>query len=212
MDESWREVLAPHELRINAILRKVSEDEFLPDKELVFRAFRMPAEQVRVIILGQDPYPTTGMAEGLAFSVPSNVRPLPPSLRNIFTEYESDLGFKRPSHGNLGSWEAEGVLLLNQILTVKPGVPLSHKGLGWEEVTSAALTKLARRGIPIIAWGAHAQRAAISSGFAMEQIISSPHPSPLSAYRGFFGSCPFSKVNKRLQATGGRAIDWRIEE
>ena len=210
IDQSWHQVLAPLEHRITFILEKLKNESFLPDEKLIFRALLLPADQVKAIILGQDPYPTPGMAEGLAFSVPETVEVLPPSLRNIFSEYQDDLSLARPTSGDLSQWGKQGVLLLNQILTVAPGQPLSHKDLGWQQVTDAVLAMLSRQGSPIICWDNRAYRAAVRAGFAGDQILASPHPSPLSAYRGFFGSKPFSRTNDYLREQDIEPIDWNL--
>ena len=210
MDNSWNEVIKPHSDRISAILETLSRAEFFPKQELIFKSLSLPRESVRVIIIGQDPYPSPGMAEGLAFSVPSAIpiKKLPPSLRNIFAEYESDLGFPPPTTGHLGNWVDNGVLLLNRILTVAPGAPLAHKGKGWEVITDSILRSLVPLDIPVIAWGKSAEQTARELGF--KHVLGSPHPSPLSAYRGFFGSQPFSKVNEILKKERMEPIDWRL--
>lgn len=212
MHNSWQNVLKPLRPQIDSLLRSLSEQDFAPASDQIFRALELPIDDVRVIILGQDPYPTKGMAEGLAFSVPPDVafNKLPPSLKNIFREYESDCGLPPPPHGHLGRWMESGVLLLNRILTVRIGAPLSHQGIGWESVTDLLLTELSHREIPIMAWGASAQRAALQTGFSAGQTFAAPHPSPLSAYRGFFGSRPFSQVNHYLHENGKAPIDWRL--
>ena len=212
MDSSWESILAPHRLLIQALLDRADSEESLPSRESIFRALELPRGQVRAIILGQDPYPTPGMAEGLAFSVPPSVSKLPASLRNILIEYGDDLSLPTPQSGHLGNWVSSGVLLLNRILTVRPGAPLSHQGLGWERVTDEILLALAKEAkpIPIICWGNYAQTAASRAGFSEEAIFASPHPSPLSAYRGFFGSKPFSSVNKYLVQAGLASINWKL--
>lgn len=176
----------------------------------MLRAFRTPLDAVRVLIVGQDPYPTPGHPVGLSFSVAPNVRPLPKSLVNIFAEYQSDLGVPPPSTGDLSPWAARGVLLLNRVLTVQPGAPASHRGKGWEDVTEAAIRGLVARGGPLVAvlWGRDAQGLAPILGDTAQ--IASPHPSPLAASRGFFGSRPFSRVNEALQAAGTTPIDWSL--
>ena len=211
MHSSWQELLATKSVQIDALLAAISEQEFLPQRDEIFRAFSQPISEIKVIILGQDPYPTPGMAEGLAFSVPATQTKLPPSLKNIFREYSTDLQLPMPSSGHLGRWVESGVLLLNRILTVRPHAPLSHKGIGWEDVTDVILTHFSQNAVPIIAWGALAQSAAIANGFGNESIFAAPHPSPLSAHRGFFGSKPFSSVNKYLKETGRETINWRLE-
>lgn len=218
MDESWLPVLEPYEELINSLLSLAEREKALPEPEKIFRALSLPVHQVRVIILGQDPYPTPGMAEGLAFSVPAHITKLPPSLKNIFSEYVDDLQLPPPETGHLGRWVSSGVLLLNRVLTVRAGVPLSHHGLGWEKITDAILHALTGNAsahskgieIPIICWGKQALTAAQSAGFSQPSIFFSPHPSPLSAHRGFFGSKPFSSVNNYLAQAGIEPIDWRI--
>lgn len=181
-----------------------------PDRTDVFRAFRVPIESVRVVIVGQDPYPTPGHAVGLAFSTNRNVRPLPRSLANIYAELRDDLGVDSAEHGDLARWVDQGVLLLNTSLTVRQGETGSHRSWPWKAVTGAALGALAERGGPLVAvlWGRDAQWAVpLLNGV---ELIESAHPSPLSARRGFFGSRPFSRVNDLLVAQGGDPIDWRI--
>lgn len=183
---------------------------YLPSGEHVLRAFTRPLADVRVLIVGQDPYPTPGHAVGLSFSVAPDVRPLPGSLRNIYRELETDLGIAPAQHGDLTHWFEQGVLLLNRVLTVRPGAPASHRGKGWEEVTACAVEALARRGGPLVAilWGRDAQTAQPMLGDT--PVIRSAHPSPLSARSGFFGSRPFSQTNHLLEQQGAAPIDWRI--
>lgn len=184
---------------------------YLPDGPNVLRAFTFPFDAVRVLIVGQDPYPTPGHAVGLSFSVAPHVRPLPRSLDNIFTEYTRDLGFPMPSCGDLTPWAQRGVLLLNRVLTVRPGTPASHRGKGWEAVTECAIRALAAREQPMVAilWGRDA--ATLKPMLAGRCVaIESPHPSPLSASRGFFGSRPFSRANELLGQLGAEPIDWRL--
>ena len=184
-----------------------------PPHELVYKAFELtPFDQVKVVILGQDPYPTKGHAHGLAFSVPPHVKPLPPSLRNILTEYETDLGLPRPRFGDLSDWARRGVLLLNTILTVAEGRPLSHSGLGWHKLTVEVLQKLSefREHIVFILWGRHAGEFRGLINEEKHHVISSPHPSPFSAHTGFFGSRPFSRANDYLASVNIPPIDWRL--
>jgi uracil-DNA glycosylase len=209
--ESWADALAPVEPTLHVLARELSGTPFLPEAAHVFRAFRTPLDDVRVLLLGQDPYPTPGHAVGLAFSVSPQVRPLPGSLRNIFTELVSELGATRPESGDLSAWATRGVLLLNRTLTVSPGEPLSHQGLGWSTVTDSAIATLASRPVPLVvlAWGREAQSAL--SPYATRsnvRIIESAHPSPLSASRGFLGSRPFSRANEALVELGVEAVDW----
>lgn len=183
---------------------------YLPAPENVLRAFTKPMADVRVLIMGQDPYPSPGHSVGLAFAVARDVRPIPRSLKNIYAEMETDLGIPPAEHGDLTSWFDQGVLSLNRVLTVQPGVTGSHRRKGWEEVTTAAITALAERGGPLVAvlWGRDAQACLPLLGDV--PAICSPHPSPLSARYGFFGSRPFSRVNEALREQGAEPIDWRI--
>lgn len=185
----------------------------LPDPANVLRAFRQPFDQVKVLIIGQDPYPTVGHPIGMSFAVAADVRPLPRSLRNIFTELDHDLGISPSAHGDLTHWARQGVLMLNRVLTVTAGSPASHRGIGWEEITETAVRALAARGTPLVSilWGAQARKLQplLSTGDHTE-VIASPHPSPLSASRGFFGSQPFSRTNEALQRLGAAPIDWQL--
>lgn len=185
---------------------------YLPAGPNVLRAFTFPFDDVRVLIVGQDPYPTPGHAVGLSFSVAADVRPIPRSLANIFTEYTADLGLPQPRTGDLTPWAQRGVLLLNRVLTVRPGTPASHRGKGWEAVTECAITALAARERPLVAvlWGRDAAtlKPMLAAGDCVA--IESPHPSPLSASRGFFGSRPFSRANELLQQRGAEPVDWRL--
>jgi uracil-DNA glycosylase len=180
------------------------------DRADIFRAFRISIDSVRVVILGQDPYPTPGHAVGLAFSTGRNVRPLPRSLSNIYAELRDDLGIEPAQHGDLSRWVDQGVLLLNASLTVRAGEAGSHRSWPWKDVTGAALHALAERGGPLVAvlWGREAQWAAAKLNGV--DLIESAHPSPLSAHRGFFGSRPFSRINASLVTQGGAAVDWRV--
>lgn len=183
---------------------------FLPAPEHVLRAFARPFADVRVLVVGQDPYPTPGHPVGLSFSVAPEVRPLPASLRNIYAEYGTDLGLAPPAHGDLTAWADQGVLLLNRVLTVRPGASASHRGKGWEEVTEQGIRALADRPAPLVAilWGSDAR--SLAPLLADVPRIESPHPSPLSASRGFFGSRPFSRANALLAELGGEPVDWRL--
>ena len=209
----WADTLAPVEpviTRMEAFLEaeEASGRSFLPAPERVLRAFSSPLSAVRVLIVGQDPYPTPGHAVGLSFAVERDVRPLPRSLTNIFRELHDDLGVTPPSHGDLSAWEEQGVLLLNRVLTVRPGASGSHRGKGWETVTAQAIRALAARDAPLVAvlWGKDAQGVVPLLGDVPH--IDSPHPSPLSASRGFFGSRPFSRVNAALSLQGAAPIRW----
>ncbi|MBT0565425.1 uracil-DNA glycosylase [Williamsia sp. CHRR-6] len=215
MDPTWATALAPVASRITDMGRFLRDEMaagrgYLPAGAAVLRAFEAPMDRVRVLIVGQDPYPTPGHAVGLSFSVAPDVRPVPRSLNNIFTEYCDDLGFPRPQTGDLTPWSEAGVLLLNRVLTVSPGTPGSHRGKGWESVTECAISALAARDQPLVAilWGKDA--AATANWLPGVATITSPHPSPLSAARGFFGSRPFSRANAALIEAGAEPIDWRL--
>ena len=211
----WAEALAPVEGQVAAMGQFLREEiaagfSYLPAGENILRAFTLPLADVRVLILGQDPYPTPGHPVGLSFSVAPDVRPLPGSLRNIYRELEQDLGIPQAAHGDLTHWFDQGVLLLNRVLTVRPGAPASHRGKGWEQVTARAVEALAERGGPLVAilWGRDAQ----SAGPMLREVpvIATAHPSPLSARSGFFGSRPFSAANRLLEQQGGAPIDWAL--
>lgn len=216
VDDGWAQALAPVAAQVTQMgefLRaELAEGRgYLPAGPNVLRAFTFPFESVRVLIVGQDPYPTPGHAIGLSFSVAPDVRPLPRSLSNIFTEYSADLGFPAPSSGDLTPWSQQGVMLLNRVLTVRPGTPASHRGKGWEAVTECAITALVQRPTPLVAilWGRDASTLKPMLGPNC-MAIESPHPSPLSASRGFFGSRPFSRANTLLAEMGAEPIDWRL--
>jgi uracil-DNA glycosylase len=211
----WAEALAPVDdviARMGVFLREelAAGRTYLPSGERILRAFERPLSDVRVLVVGQDPYPTPGHAVGLSFSVAPDVRPLPRSLVNIFRELYDDLGVGPPSNGDLTPWADQGVLLLNRVLTVAPGAAGSHRGRGWEAVTECAITALAKRGGPLAAilWGRDAQ--GLKPMLGPVPWVESPHPSPLSASRGFFGSRPFSRVNDLLVRQGGGPVDWRL--
>lgn len=215
MDPGWARVLAPAEGQIRAMgefLRSesLSGRPYCPPGPAVLRAFQDPFDQVRVLILGQDPYPTPGHAMGLAFSVRADVAPLPRSLTNIFTELASDVGAPPPANGDLTPWTSQGVLLLNTSLTVQAGTAGSHRGRGWESVTALAVDALVARGGPLVAvlWGRDAQ--SVRPALGATPVVASPHPSPLSAHRGFFGSRPFSRVNEHLEGLGAPPVDWSL--
>ena len=183
---------------------------YLPAGDRVLRAFSLPLPDVRVLVVGQDPYPTPGHPVGLSFSVAPDVRPVPRSLQNIYQELGSDLGLPTPGNGDLTPWFERGVMLLNRVLTVRPGASASHQGKGWETVTAQAISALASRGGPLVAilWGRQAQSLAPMLGDVPR--IESAHPSPLSARSGFFGSRPFSRTNDLLAQQGAAPIDWRL--
>jgi uracil-DNA glycosylase len=215
IDPGWAAELAHIEPQIHAMgdfLRAESAAGrgYLPAGTDVLRAFTRPFDQVRVLVVGQDPYPTPGHPMGLSFSVRPDVRPVPRSLANIVTELVADLGVAAPSSGDLTPWADHGVMLLNRVLTVAPGQAGSHRGKGWEAVTEAAIRALVARGGPLVAilWGRDA--ASLKPWLGSVPFVESPHPSPLSAHRGFFGSRPFSRVNALLEAQGSEPVDWRL--
>ena len=183
---------------------------YLPSGANVLRAFQQPFASVRVLVVGQDPYPTPGHAVGLSFSVAPEVRPIPASLVNIFQEYGQDLGLPLPANGDLTPWTRQGVLLLNRALTTTPGKPAAHRGKGWEEVTEQAITALVARGGPLVAilWGRDARNLRPLLG--QVPAVESAHPSPYSANGGFFGSRPFSRANELLVGQGAQPVDWRL--
>jgi uracil-DNA glycosylase len=183
---------------------------YLPAGENVLRAFKQPFDDVRVLIVGQDPYPTPGHAVGLSFSVAPDVRPIPKSLINIYKEYCEDLGHPKPGNGDLTPWTENGVLLLNRALTTMPGKPNSHQGKGWEEVTEQAIRALAARGKPLVSilWGRNARN--LRPLLDPLPCIESAHPSPMSAAGGFFGSKPFSRANAMLEQQGAAPVDWKL--
>jgi uracil-DNA glycosylase len=215
VDEGWAAALEPVAGRIEAMgdfLRSevAAGRRYLPAGDLVLRAFKQPFADVRVLIVGQDPYPTPGHPVGLSFSVAPEVRRLPASLVNIFREYREDLGYPAPATGDLSPWSERGVMLLNRVLTVQPGLPGSHRGKGWEEVTEQAIRALAARSAPLVAilWGRDARN--LAPLLAGVPSIESAHPSPNSADRGFFGSRPFSRANRLLQEQGADPVDWKL--
>lgn len=212
----WAEALAPVTdvvAGMGDFLRQelAAGRSYLPAGTNVLRAFSRPMADVRVLLVGQDPYPTPGHAVGLCFSVAPQVRPLPRSLVNIYAELQADLGIPPAASGDLTPWFEQGVLLLNRVLTVRPGQPGSHRGKGWEQVTACAIDALVARGGPLVAllWGRDAQSLAGRLDGVPQ--IASAHPSPLSAHAGFFGSRPFSRVNAALESQGAAGIDWRLE-
>jgi uracil-DNA glycosylase len=201
---SWLPVFDPLRGQINEILKGIDSETVSPAPDLIFRAFSISLDDVRCVIFGQDPYPTSGHAHGLAFSTESHVRPLPKSLHNIFLERESDLGIAPTSNGDLSAWCAQGVMLLNRVLTTEVGIANAHNTLGWQKITEAVARELGSRDVVAILWGNQAQE--LSSYFTYG--VESAHPSPLSSYRGFFGSKPFSRVNEMLISQGRSPIDW----
>jgi uracil-DNA glycosylase len=215
IDPGWAEALADIEPRIRAMGQFLRGENaagrgYLPAGQDVLRAFTYPLNQVKVLIVGQDPYPTPGHPVGLSFSVAPDVHPLPGSLRNIFQELVHDAAIPRPSTGDLTPWCDQGVMLLNRVLTVQPAQAGSHRGKGWEAITEYAIDTLARRGGPLVAilWG----RDAANLGPRLGKVprIESPHPSPLSASRGFFGSRPFTRANALLAEQGAAPVDWSL--
>ncbi len=201
----WQIALKEHHQKIDEIDQIIQTKEIAPPYELVFRALTSSLENTRVVIFGQDPYPTQGHAHGLAFSVDSKVSPLPASLRNIYKELESDVQVKRES-GDLSDWTDQGVMLINRVLTTDTGKSLAHEKLGWQGLTETVARVLGQRDVIAVLWGKSAQE--LHRYFKDENIVSSVHPSPLSAYRGFFGSQPFSQVNAKLLAKGFTPINW----
>ena len=217
IDPGWAQALQPVADRIATMgdflrAENTAGRGYLPAGDHVLRAFQKPFADVRVLIVGQDPYPTPGHPVGLSFSVAPDVTPVPRSLANIFAEYSKDLGYSTPATGDLSPWADQGVLLLNRVLTVSPGKPASHRGKGWEEVTEQAIRALIARDEPLVAilWGRDA--ASLKPALARAEVpcIESPHPSPLSASRGFFGSRPFSRANELLDDLGAEPVHWHL--
>ncbi len=215
IEPDWADALRPVSENITAMGQFLRAElaagrSYLPAGDRILRAFTQPLSDVRVLIVGQDPYPTPGHPVGLSFSVAPQVRPLPRSLQNIFRELRADIGCAPPTTGDLSAWAERGVLLLNRSLTVAPGQPGSHRGKGWERVTDQAIRALVDRGTPLVAilWGRDAQTLGQLLGDTPR--IESAHPSPMSADRGFFGSRPFSRANEILVAAGGEPIDWSL--
>ncbi len=215
VDSGWAQALAPVAPDIAALGERLRAEvaagtHYLPAGDKVLRAFARPLSEVKVLIVGQDPYPTPGHPIGLSFAVDAHVRPLPRSLSNIYTELEADLGIPRAPHGDLSAWSDQGVMLLNRVLTVAPGAPASHRGWGWEKVTEHAIRTLVARDAPLVAvlWGRDA--ANLRPLLGATPIVESAHPSPLSASRGFFGSRPFSRVNALLAQQQAAPVDWRL--
>jgi uracil-DNA glycosylase len=215
MDPGWAaalEPVAPQIARMGDWLRAETAEGrgYLPAGANVLRAFSYPLADVRVLIVGQDPYPTPGHPIGLSFAVERHVRPVPRSLQNIYRELREDLGVATPDHGDLTAWSEHGVMLLNRVLTVRPGAPASHRGKGWEAVTEHAIRALVARGGPLVAilWGRDA--GTLRPLLGQTPIVASAHPSPLSASSGFFGSRPFSRANELLVAQGASPVDWTL--
>lgn len=215
VDSGWAEALEPVADRIAEMGEFLRTENaagrgYLPKGENVLRAFQRPFDKVRVLIVGQDPYPTPGHAMGLSFSVEPDVKPVPRSLANIFSELTKDLELPMPSCGDLSPWSDQGVLMLNRVLTVQPGQAASHRGKGWEAVTEQAIRALVARDQPLVAilWGRDAMT--LKPMLGSTPYIESAHPSPLSASRGFFGSRPFSRTNELLGTLGAAPVDWRL--
>lgn len=215
VESGWASALDPVADRIGAMGEFLRAEiaagrKYLPSGDNVLRAFQQPFAGVRVLIVGQDPYPTPGHPIGLCFAVAPDVRPLPKSLINIYKEYVDDLGHPTPATGDLTPWTEQGVLLLNRSLTVRPGEPNSHQGKGWEEITEQAIRALAARSEPMVAvlWGSKARSLKPLLGDV--PCVESVHPSPLSARNGFFGSRPFSRTNELLVSQGADPIDWKL--
>src|SRR5690554_6796966 len=216
VDPQWAEALEPvaaDVARMGDFLRAevAAGRSYLPAGPNVLRAFTYPMADARLLIVGQDPYPTPGHAVGLAFSVDRSVRPVPRSLQNIYRELYDDLGPEVPPHGDLGRWAENGVVLLNRVLTVRPGASGSHRGKGWEAVTEAAIGALVERDGPLVAILWRNDAASLRPLLGDTPVVATAHPSPLSASRGFFGSRPFSRANKLLEEQGAEPIDWKIE-
>ncbi|MGW4489128.1 uracil-DNA glycosylase [Amycolatopsis sp. NPDC004368] len=215
VEAGWAQALEPVAPQVSAMGEFLRAEiaagrTYLPAGEHVLRAFKQPFHDVRVLIVGQDPYPTPGHAVGLSFSVAPDVRPLPKSLVNIYKEYAEDLGYPLPTNGDLTPWADQGILLLNRALTVQPGKPNSHQGKGWEQVTEQAIKALAARSEPMVAilWGRNARNLRPMLGDI--PCIESAHPSPLSAHNGFFGSRPFSRANQLLADQGAAPVEWKL--
>lgn len=216
IDPGWAQALAPVADVIAGLGDRLRAEQaagrgYLPAGPNVLRAFAQPLDEVRVLIVGQDPYPTPGHPIGLSFAVDRDVRPLPRSLGNIYRELQTDLGIAPAPHGDLTAWTRQGVLLLNRVLTVAPGAAASHRGWGWEQVTECAIRALVARDAPLVAilWGRDA--ANLRPLLGATPAVTSPHPSPLSASRGFFGSKPFSRANALLREQGAAEVDWRVD-
>jgi uracil-DNA glycosylase len=205
LHSDWKLVLSKHKVLIDQIEERLLNIDCAPEFENVFRTLSRSIESSRVVIFGQDPYPSKGHANGLAFSVNKSVSPLPPSLRNIFAELATDVGVERLD-GDLADWFNQGVLLVNRVLSTEVGTSLAHSDFGWEEVTQSIAQELGEREVVAILWGKNAGE--LSSFFRPERRIESVHPSPLSAYRGFFGSKPFSRCNQILLSNNQSVINW----
>lgn len=203
---SWAAVFEPINPLIEELLPKISNEQLSPSFDSIFRAFHSDLETIRCVIIGQDPYPTPGNAMGLAFSTAPTVKRIPQSLKNIFTELESDQGIMSPTTGDLSSWGTAGVLLLNRVLTTRQGESNAHANIGWQRITDHVAVELGNRDVVAVLWGKQAQELSKFFRYKVESV----HPSPLSAYRGFFGSKPFTQVNQLLVAQGREPIDWSL--
>lgn len=201
----WQVELASHKALIESIDSFITNRSVTPDYNLIFRALNQPIESTRVVIFGQDPYPTKGHAHGLAFSIDSSITNLPASLRNIYKELFADLGITR-THGDLSDWADQGVMLINRVLSTEIGKSLAHEKLGWQDITEKVAQVLGERDVIAVLWGSTA--LPLKQFFHEQSVITSVHPSPLSAYRGFFGSSPFSQVNAKLRSKGLKEINW----
>ena len=201
----WQVELASHKALIESIDSFITNRSVAPDYNLIFRALNQPIESTRVVIFGQDPYPTKGHAHGLAFSIDSSITNLPASLRNIYKELFADLGITR-TDGDLSDWADQGVMLINRVLSTEIGKSLAHEKLGWQEITERVAQVLGERDVIAVLWGSAA--LPLKQFFHEQSVITSVHPSPLSAYRGFFGSSPFSQVNAMLRSKGLKEINW----
>lgn len=203
---SWVPVFEPIEDDISNLLKKIREDNVAPPVGLIFAAFQSDIDSIRCVIVGQDPYPTAGNAMGLAFSIPESVERIPQSLKNIFQELKDDQGIEPPQSGDLTTWTDNGVLLLNRVLTTMVGTSNAHSNFGWQKITSHIAAELGKRKVVAILWGKQAQELAEFFPNRVEGV----HPSPLSAYKGFFGSKPFSRVNQILRSLDREPIDWSL--
>lgn len=204
--DSWLPLLSRYQSKLDEIYLSINNEDVAPAHQQIWRAFEEDLGQVRVVIVGQDPYPTRNFANGLAFSTAEEIAQRPASLRNIYSELQTDLGVALPSSGDLSPWSAKGVLLLNRVLTTKVGQSDAHSDLGWQEITDGVAQELGRRGVVAILWGRRAQEL---RDFFTDR-VESVHPSPLSAYRGFFGSRPFSRVNEILRNRNESEVDWSL--
>lgn len=215
IDESWVPTLLPLAVQLRKIAQELSArsqagEHLLPDPGLMLRALQVPVDQVKVLIVGQDPYPTAGHPIGLSFATGSQVRPLPRSLSNIYRELHDDLAIPPAVHGDLSAWQQQGVMLLNQVFSVSTGAAGSHQKIGWTQISAAVIDRLNRCTPAVVAllWGNQAQK--LAPQLADSVLLRSAHPSPLSASRGFFGSKPFSAINRELSALGREEIVWQL--